>query len=511
MAVSVSGPEASLELVGTAALGTETASAELEVWITETGSTARVAQIPAAHIVSCKWSEQMDAIGSSSAELVCDLAGKFGDDSWILDELIRVEREVQISWAGRVMHWGPIVSVSTMPGGATVQVSVAGPEWWLGQRLVEGDETTWGREQIRGTREWSPFLDVTSTAFTAGGQFSYRTSEWRFTAEVWVKAGVPDDHVILSCLASPSAADPQQGGMVFAGDLQRGRWVTAVIHTTFTSAYGAGGAPRSWFMSVGGEGGAAEDVVVRKVSAQISPTSVGMDETETEVEEIPVWDTWMEAVGRISDLGISAWIDGSVPGSIEATWRRPDVFASEVARMVVEGGFGECDFGLGPATRSCRCWVRRGVAHHPDNLTLSAVDEGPVVSWGTLTFGVGRPVSEWIVANDEGFTGSFHNEALFGGVKLQAYVAAPTGTPASSLDARAEYAAFYAVSALSEELSAEIEVDLVAVLGVGDRVKVEIDLGPLQVDNYWRVRSKSVDPSMATFTVTLAPWGEVLS
>ncbi|MBK6858163.1 MAG: hypothetical protein IPG97_16825 [Microthrixaceae bacterium] len=171
----------------------------------------------------------------------------------------------------------------------------------------------------------------------------------------------------------------------------RGRWVTAVIHTTFTSAQGAGGIPRSWFMSVGGEGGAAEDVVVRKVSAQISPTSVGMDETETEVEEIPVRDMWMEAFARVSDLGVSAWIDGSIDGVMEASWRRPDVQVIEVARMVVESGYGECDFALTGAVRVGRCWVTREFAHDPGGLTLTAEGTNPPVVPGDMDLGPHSP------------------------------------------------------------------------------------------------------------------------
>ena len=43
----------------------------------------------------------------------------------------------------------------------------------------------------------------------------------------------------------------------------------------------------------------------------------------------------------------------------------------------------------------------------PRDLTLSAVGADPtVVSWGTWASGLTHPVTEWIVANDEGFTGS---------------------------------------------------------------------------------------------------------
>ena len=507
MTVTVTAPAGNITHGTRGAVSTEMASADLEVWITYAGSSGRVAQIPSDQIVSCQWSEKMDAIGSSSATVVIDHHATYPDDSFVADDLLRVEREIQISYAGRVMHWGPIVSVSRAIAGPTITIEVAGPEYWLDARLIDGDETVWGREQIRGTREWSPFLDVTSTAFTAGGQFSYRTSDWRFTAEVWIKAGVPDGDVILSALASPSAGDPQQGGMVFAGDLARGKWVTAVIHTTFTSAQGAGGIPRSWFMSVGGEGGAAEDVVVRKVSAQISPTSVGMDETEVEVEEIPVRDMWMEAFARVADLGLSAWIDGSIDGVMEASWRRPDVQVIEVARMVVESGYGECDFALTETVRVGRCWVTRGSALDPGDLTLTAEGPNPpVVSWGAWTSGLTHPVTEWVVANDEGFTGSYHDVTLFGGLVLQSYSAAPTGTSADDLENRAIYAAAQASSSLSESLSAQIRMDLVATLWVGDRVRVEIDDGPSQIAATWRVVAKTVDPAAAAFSIELSPW-----
>lgn len=509
MTVTVTAPAANIAHDARGAVSTESASTDLEVWITASGSGSRVAQIPADQIVSCTWSEKLDAVGSSSATVVIDHHATYPDDSFVADDLRRVEREIQIAFAGRVVHWGPIVSVSRTVGGPTLTVEAAGPEYWLDTRLIDADETVWGVEQIRGTREWDPSLDVTTTGFSAGGLFSYRTSDWRFTAEVFVKAGAPSDYVVLSVSTGASASDPGQGGRVLAGSLQRDQWVTAVIHTTFTSGAGAGGAPRSWSMTVGGGGGSAGDVLVREVSAQVSSSSVGVDETEVEVEKVPVRDMWMEVFARVADLGLTGWVDGALAGKMEASWRRPDVQVIEVARMIVESGYAECAFALSETTRVGVCVVRRGVAHNPGDLTLSAVGADPtVVSWGTWASGLTHPVTEWIVANDEGFTGSYHNGSMFGGLKLQTYVAAPTGTPVTALEHRAIWASIEAESSLSESLSAMVRMDLVSVLGVGDRVHVSIDDGPSQIDTLWRVVGKTVESSAAAFSVELSPWVE---
>jgi len=111
-----------------------------------------------------------------------------------------------------------------------------------------------------------------------------------------------------------------------------------------------------------------------------------------------------------------------------------------------------------------------------------------------------------VVANDEGFTGSYHDVTLFGGLVLQSYSAAPTGTSADDLENRAIYAAAQASSSLSESLSARVRMDLVATLWVGDRVRVEIDDGPSQIAATWRVVSKTVDPAAAAFSIELSPW-----
>ena len=118
-------------------------------------------------------------------------------------------------------------------------------------------------------------------------------------------------------------------------------------------------------MTVGGGGGSAGDVLVREVSAQVSSSSVGVDETEVEVEKVPVRDMWMEVFARVADLGLTGWVDGALAGKMEASWRRPDVQVIEVARMIVESGYAECAFALSGDDPCGGCVVRRGVAHNP--------------------------------------------------------------------------------------------------------------------------------------------------
>ncbi|MBK6858162.1 MAG: hypothetical protein IPG97_16820 [Microthrixaceae bacterium] len=95
---------------------------------------------------------------------------------------------------------------------------------------------------------------------------------------------------------------------------------------------------------------------------------------------------------------------------------------------------------------------------------------------------------------------------MFGGLVLQSYSAAPTGTSADDLENRAIYAAAQASSSLSESLSAQVRMDLVATLWVGDRVRVEVDDGPSQIAATWRVAGKTVDPAAAAFRIELSPW-----
>lgn len=168
-------------------------------------------------------------------------------------------------------------------------------------------------------------------------------------------------------------------------------------------------------------------------------------------------------------------------------------------------GGQEVAIALHPTVRVAQLLDIRGVEHDPGTLTL---DTSTVAAFGTWRSGVGRPVSEWVVANDEGFTGSYHDTSLFGGLRLQEFIAAPTGTSASALRARAEWHASQAATTFSEEITASVEMAHVTTLQLGDRVRVVVDDGPDQWDGLMRVTSRTVDPSAAAFDVALVPWVE---
>ena len=506
MTVTLTAPAANVELDGSGLLTTTAVEGDdWQVWVTGVGG-PRLHDITAA-VVSASWSERLGSMPSSSASLEVERYALLDDEdpgSWVVAELLRVEREVQIVHRGRVVFWGPVISLSRQVGAATVDVSCAGAEWWFGVRLIaDVDEDVFGVEQIRPPAVFDPARDVVTDPFEWGRTVWFATSDWRFTADVFVDSSVADATPILSVEVPGGTSDPRVAGVVTAGQLSRDVWTTAVVTMTIPVTGGAG---RALTLDVSGSGASAGDVLCREVSAQVSPTSVGLDEEETpEARFYSAASSWLEIVTYVSDFGFVGWAESDGPMG-QTGWKRPDVFASEAARHLTESvGGPEIDIDLYPAVRIARLRDRRGVEHDPGDLTL---DTTSVVSFGGWASGVGRPITEWVVANDEGFTGSYHDTSLFGGLRLQEFIAAPTGTPASTLRARAEWQASQAATTYSEEITASVEMVHVTTLRLGDRVRVVVDDGPDQWDGLMRVMSRTVDPSAAAFEVALVPWVE---
>lgn len=506
MTVTLTAPAANVELDGSGLLTTTAVEGgDWQVWVTEVGG-PRVVDITAA-VRSASWSERLESMPSSSASLDVERYALLDDEdpgSWVVAELLRVEREVQIVHRGRVVFWGPVISLSRQVGAATVDVSCAGAEWWFGVRLIaDVDEDVFGVEQIRPPAVFDPARDVVTDPFEWGRVVWFATSDWRFTADVFVDAAVADATPILSVEVPGGTSDPRIAGVVTAGQLSRDVWTTAVVTMTIPVTGGAG---RALTLDVSGSGASAGDVLCREVSAQVSPTSVGLDEMSTpEVRYYSARESWLEIVTYLADLGFVGAAESQGPCG-QTGWKRPDVFASEAARMLTEiPGGQEVAIALHPTVRVAQLLDIRGVEHDPGTLTL---DTSTVAAFGTWRSGVGRPVSEWVVANDEGFTGSYHDTSLFGGLRLQEFIAAPTGTSASALRARAEWHASQAATTFSEEITASVEMAHVTTLQLGDRVRVVVDDGPDQWDGLMRVTSRTVDPSAAAFDVALVPWVE---
>lgn len=289
-----------------------------------------------------------------------------------------------------------------------------------------------------------------------------------------------------------------------ADNLTRNQWTTAVLHMDL-EAGGPGSVGRTFTLTVGDESIGAGELLFSEISAQVSPTSVGLDEEATP-EERMYWrrESWLEVMGYLSDLGFVGWAETQGPQA-QVGWKRPDVFASEAARQLTEVGGCEIEIALTPEMRIGRLWDRRGIQRDPGDITL---DNDTVIKWGGWTSGVDSPVTEWIVANDDGFTGRYRDPDRFDGVLLQTYVAAPTGTPASGLAARARFAADHAAEALEEQFSAVVPWELDELVQLGDRVWCVMDDGPDAYEGWARVQSRTEQPWAAGFTITLTPWVE---
>lgn len=482
-------------------------STGLEVWVTDSLDQSRICRIPTDAILAIEWSESFGPVPTMSARLTLDRFALLDEDdpgSWVVSQLVRVETEIQIIYDGRVEHWGPVLSVDRTLGSPAFDVQVAGPEWWLGRRLVTGEIDVFGVEQIRTERLFDPPLDLGGTTRDWKLGLWFRRSDWRFTAEVYVDSSVPDDATVLFVGVNGGLSFPASRSEVTAGQLTRDAWTTAVIHSSF-QAGGPASVGRTITVTVGDPSTSAGDILLRGVSAQVSPTSVGLDEPSYPwVVYRSYASAWLEIVGFVADFGFTPWVE-SGDTMAQMGWRRPDVYASEAAKFMNEAGGYELEFAANTLVRVARMWDTRGVEHAPSSLTL---DDDTVVSWGSWSSGVERPVSEWVMANDEGFTGSFRDTSAFGGLLLQEFVAAPTGGAASGLVARAEQAAKQAATMYSESLSAVVDMSLVGELMVCDRVQVVLDDGPDQFSGLMRVQSRSVNPAAAGFVVELVPWVE---
>lgn len=504
MAITLTSPPGDVVWSGVARGGTALVeSTGIEVWVIRSRTQERIARVPHEAILGLSYDETLEALPNSSATLVVDryaLLDEEDPDSWLTHELERVVREIQIVHDGRVVHHGPIVSASRVPGEPQSQVQVAGAEYWWGTRLLRGEVEVFGVEQIRTQRIFDPPLDLSGTVRAWEIPTAFRRADWRFVAEVKVAETVPDGETIFFAEIYGGNEYPALKSKVMASNLTRGEWATAVIHMSVETA--GAGIGRTLRLEVGG-GTDPGDVEFREISAQVSPTSVGLDEEEEEF--VPWWtaeESWLMIVGHLGDLDFAGWVEPGLPRG-PVGWRRPDVYVSEAARQITENGHGEVDIVLTPNLRLARLVALRGSEHTAVSLTL---DNDTVVAWGGWQSGVDRPVSEWIFANDEGFTGSYFDDEIFDGLRLQAFEAAPTGSHAGGLSTRARHAAERAKGALSEQLAATVPMSLVSTLLLGDRVWVDMDDGPDRYEGWMRVQSRSVNPVDAGFGVTLSPW-----
>lgn len=501
----------------------------VQVWLTEGGGGARTVQVPAGALLGLSWTDRLD--GASSASVTLDRLWLLDDedpDSWLLAEVSRVETEVQIVHEGRVVFWGPVLSINRSPGAASVELACAGCEWFMGSRLVPVDEPVWSREWLAnpgftdGLDGWdrigsAPTWDATggetsgpAVEFDTTGQLRQSvlfglSPEWQvlIRARVFVPAAVPADEVLV--LAECASLAFHTSRRVTAGEVTRDQWTWASLLVTMR-----GEMPPGTFLDVTLAGDSTETavVVMDSVSMQVSAESLGIPGQPPRARFLTQRLAFQSVINAaMTGFGIvpSTTLEGR---TINAPWAaRGDVFVSEAVRQLVDAEDGiEWGMVLTSSARVALMTDRWGVEHDPGDLTLSVADATLVAarSWES---GVDQPVSEWIVQDEDGFTGSFTDETLFPSLPpLQQFVQAPTGTAVTELDQRAAKLASDAGSSYTEQWSLEVPVALASTLGVGDRVQLTIDDGPDQWDDLVRVLSRTVDPFAAAMKVTAARW-----
>lgn len=529
MTVTITGPSVDIEFDGTGTLSTLTATdVGLAVWITYGGGGARIVQVPDAAIIGVTWSDGRDR--TSTASLIVDRLYQFDDDpvDWLATKFLRIERELQIIHDGRVVFWGPIMSVKRKPGEAALTVDASGCDYYLGCRLVEADEPIWSREWLAnpnfedGLDGWTavmgPTVDPTGdedggpSVELGTGQLSQSVffslgPEWvvLVRARALVDAAVPDDEVLMTLECE--SLDFNVRRQVTAGEVTRDQWTWITAQVTMR---GSGTPGKFLELTLAGDGTAAGEVEIGYVTMQVSAESLGIPGQPPRARYLTQRLAFQSVINTsMAGFGIvpSATLEGRV---INAPWaERGDVFASEAVRQLVDAEDGiEWGMVLTPAQRIALMTDLWGVEHNPVTLTLTAqgTDKNVTVvsDW---TSGSERPVSQWIVMDEDGFTGTYTDETLWSSLPpLQDLVQAPTGTAVSELEQRAAKLAREASPALTDELALDVDIDLASTLGWGDRVQLVVDDGPDQFDDLVRVESRVVDPLAAVFRVQVSKW-----
>ena len=541
MAVTITAPAADIVLDGgTPRLSTSAISvAGLEVWICEivNGVSTRVVQVPEAAILGCTYTERNGPLPQSDATLTVDrnyLLDAEDPASWLVAELLRVEREIQIVHANRVPFWGPILTVNRKPGKAETVVTATGCEWYL-SRVLMRDLVQPGNSNLAyaagdffdrfddGLANWTisaptPVLDSVNEETGIycvdldGGtitqaQLGWGRVGWRLSARVKIDAAVADATEILiadvgqTFIVGGSPLPPQRRVVTAAG-VTRGSWQTVVIEW---EVMGEAYVSRDMNVFLSALGCAAGEVLVDSVS--MLPTIANGDLLAIQgLYTLHTRETaWQEIIGRARSLGLTSYCDPSV-GPIGAEWSRRDVYASEAARQITDAGGCEAEMMLSLTTRVAALRVpERGTEHTSGSLTLSFTS-GNVVTAEAWQSGVNTPTTEWVVADEAGRTGSYRDNALFGGLLLQEWITAPTGTPPDLLGERAEILAQEAAGAWTEQWSLGLSWSLLNTVRAGDRVWVDLVDGPDAYEGWVRVDSVSVDTVAATVNVEVTKW-----
>jgi len=539
VAVTITAPAADIVLDGgTPRLSTSAVSVPgLEVWICEitNGVSTRVVQVPEAAILGCTYTERDGKVPQSDATLTVDRNWLLDDEdpaSWLVAELLRVEREIQIVHANRVRFWGPILTVNRKPGKAETVVTATGCEWYLSRALMRDPVNLGPNLLISATSFFDRFDDgldnwtitaptpVTDSVHEETGTYcidldggsiaQYQTTTgrvgWRLSARVWIDTAVTDATEILIAdvdyaLGSGGQPLPAVRRAVTAEGVPRDSWQTIVIDW---EVMGDQLVTRVMTVTLSALGAGAGEVLVDSVSMLPSITNfAGIIQGHYALDTHAA--AWEEIIGRVRPHAILGTSDTG-NGPVGRDWARPDVWASEAARQLTEAGGCEVEMMLSLTTRVAALRIpERGTEHSSGSLTLSFT-AGNIVTAEAWQSGTTTPTTEWIIADDAGRTGSYRDATLYGGLLLQEWIAAPTGTPPDRLDERAEEMAIEEANALTEQWSLGLAWSLLNTVRAGDRVWVDLVDGPDAYEGWVNVDTVAVDTVAATVNVEVSRW-----
>lgn len=494
----------------------------MAVWITEVGG-PRIVQVPDEAIIA---EGGTDAEGQTTYTVVVDRLYQL-DTGWLVDQFERITTELQVvNDDDEVTFWGPVLSVSRTPGAPTVTVSASDASWWFGVELLPSDEPTWDNQWLTNPN-FEDELDGWTTVFPGpvsdnvnqeSGSFCIDLDggaidqdilftlfpEWtvRVLARVWIGAGVAPAERILRLTSE--GVDHNVAAYAPASEVSSEEWGWLIRDVTFRDATGTPGTT----LTVGLHGSGDDTVRVDKVLVQVSMPNLnppGFPPNARILTPLVAWQSVVNAMEGAKNL--TPIVDAGVPSqALACAWDRPDVFASEALRQIAVDVEGEWRMTYDATDRFATLYALVGVEHDPNVLTLElGVNVDGVTSWVS---GTDRPVSEWLVADDEGFVGTYRDVSAFGGLLLQQWSQAPTGVHSSLLDRMAQSLGEDAGPALTDELTLVVPVSVASLLRWGDRVWLVVDDGPDQFDGWVRVRSIDAPAGAPVATVQVTAWGD---
>ena len=515
---------------------TPTTDRVLEVWLCLPGGGSRIKQLPPETVHNVTWTDTRGAAASASFDL--DLFAADGD-GWLVDQ-VRFDpawgvSEIQVVWEGVVVHWGPVTGKAYDTSNPRAKITVADPSWYFGRRLAGTSSDPWTIDRItnpgfaEGMSRWSwdglgDTPTISTTIVETGTKSLFVGDAAKVSQQIMLP--FPGTYRLRVRMRVRLSHDAQGGGLTASrneleqdltwhADIsdamprQQWIWITAeqrIVHEMATL-------PAVDTVTIRAPD--IGDMHVDRVNALIQPADLGVEQ-----EQSDPWDTMSNAVAGLIRRGgdgvnVAAVVSGVPSTPMQPAWlARGDMFVSEGLRAAAEAPTPvETRWLYSPTVRACEARPLVGVDHDPAALTLRAQGGAGAPVYGNtasigVDAGVESPTNRVVARAEDGWTDSAEDLSKWGGVVLEDQVQARIGAVdlASTANARL---------AISDGQTRSLTLaltdqSLISLLRRGDRAKVVVDVGPIQIDQAHRIESITYRPGAdVPVSVSVVPWAGV--